>query len=192
MANLFDEIKETEPATIIAGDTLQFKRADLGADYPPADHTLTYEARLEGAGATKISITAAADGTDYVIDEAVETTAAYTVGRYHWSAFLTRTSDSKRITIDHGTWNVAANNAAASDDPRSHNKIVLDAIQAVIENRATKDQESYQIENRSLARTPLAELTKFEATYLSRVNRERVAERARRGKSTRRKYLVKF
>ena len=38
-------------------------------------------------------------------------------------------------------------------DPRAHAEKVLEAIEAVIEKRATKDQESYTIKNRSLART---------------------------------------
>ena len=37
MANLFDDANapETEPAAIVAGDQVKWKRTDLGTDYPP-------------------------------------------------------------------------------------------------------------------------------------------------------------
>ena len=37
MANLFDDANapETEPAIIVAGDQVKWKRTDLGTDYPP-------------------------------------------------------------------------------------------------------------------------------------------------------------
>jgi len=42
MVNLFDtgNIPTTEPATIVAGDLLQWKRTDLGTDYANGSYTL--------------------------------------------------------------------------------------------------------------------------------------------------------
>ena len=42
MANLFDtgNVPTTEPATIVAGDLLQWKRTDLGTDYANGSYTL--------------------------------------------------------------------------------------------------------------------------------------------------------
>ena len=64
MANLFDagNVPTTEPATIVAGDLLQWKRTDLGTDYANGSYTLSYKARLEG---TNMSIPEAADNMDY-------------------------------------------------------------------------------------------------------------------------------
>jgi len=81
--------------------------------------------------------------------------------------------------VDSGTFEVVANRDAATTDPRSHVKITLDAIEAVIESRATKDQESYSINGRSLSRTPLKDLLmfrdKYKAEYLKEQRKESIA-----------------
>ena len=55
MANLFDDANapETEPATIVVGDQVKWKRTDLGTDYPNTAYSLRYSSRLEGAGSSK-------------------------------------------------------------------------------------------------------------------------------------------
>ena len=152
MANLFDSSNypETEPAQFTAGDRITWKRTDLGADYAPASYALKYSARLENSGATEIEITASESGSDYIVEVGQSTSASYKAGVYHWQAYITRTSDSERITIDSGTWEIKPNRDTTASDPRSHAKIVLEAIEKVIEGRATKDQENYSIQGRSL------------------------------------------
>mgnify|MGYP003137343032 CR=1 FL=1 len=179
MANLFDSSNypETEPSQIIAGDRAAWKRTDLGTDYAPASYSLKYSARLEDSGSTEIEITASESGSDYIIEVGQSTTAAYTAGVYHWQAYITRTSDSERVTVDSGTWEIKANRDAATSDPRNHVKKVLDAIESVIEGRASKDQESYSIQGRSLSRTPIAELITLRDKYRAEWVREQRAER---------------
>jgi hypothetical protein len=128
LANLFDtdNVPTTEPATIVAGDLLQWKRTDLGTDYANGSYTLSYKARLEGTGSTVITITASASGDDFLVSVGQSTTASYTAGDYRWQAYITRNSDSERLTIDSGTFEVAANRSASTADPRSHVKIMLD------------------------------------------------------------------
>lgn len=182
MANLFDSSNypTTEPTNFIAGDRVAWKRTDL-TDYPTADYSLKYAARLEGTGATEIEITATESGNDYIVEVGQVTTAAYTAGVYHWQAYIIRTSDSERITIDSGTFEVKANKDVATTDPRTHVKIVLDAIEAIIEGRATKDQESYSIQGRSLARTPIPDLLVLRSRYKAEYVREQRAERIKNG-----------
>ena len=179
MANLFDSTNypETEPSQIIAGDRAAWKRTDLGTDYAPASYSLKYSARLEDSGSTEIEITASESGSDYIVEVGQSTTAAYTAGVYHWQAYITRTSDSERVTVDSGTWEIKANRDAATTDPRNHVKKVLDAIESVIEGRASKDQESYSIQGRSLSRTPIAELITLRDKYRAEWVREQRAER---------------
>ena len=179
MANLFDSTNypETEPTQIIAGDRAAWKRTDLGTDYAPASYSLKYSARLEDSGSTEIEITASESGSDYIVEVGQSTTAAYTAGVYHWQAYITRTSDSERVTVDSGTWEVIANRDAATSDPRNHVKKVLDAIESVIEGRASKDQESYSIQGRSLSRTPIADLVVLRDRYRAEWVREQRAER---------------
>ena len=99
MVNLFDtgNIPTTEPATIVAGDLLQWKRTDLGTDYANGSYTLSYKARHEGTSGGSyvvITITASASGDDYLVSVGQSTTASYAVGEYNWQAYITRNSDS--------------------------------------------------------------------------------------------------
>lgn len=194
MGNLFDSSNypETEPAQIIAGDRTTWKRTDLGEDYPPASYALTYTARLESSGSTSISITASESGDDYIVEVGQATTAAYTAGVYHWQAYITRSSDSERITIDSGTFEVKANRATATTDPRTHAKIVLDAIEAVIEGRASKDQAGYSIAGRSLSRTPIPELLVMRDRYKAEWVREQRAEAIKNGDGHAGRILTRF
>ena len=138
MANAFDTdlAATTEPGEIVAGDTLIWKRTDLGTDYANGTHALSYKARLEGTGATVITITASASGDDYLVSVAAGTTASYATGVYRWQAYITRTSDSARVTIDSGTFEVLPNRSANTADPRSHAKTMLDKIESVLSGRA--------------------------------------------------------
>lgn len=184
MANLFESANypETEPASVIAGDRLAWKRTDLGSDYPPASYTLSYTARRQSDGTDSIAITASADGSDYVVEVGQATTAVYEVGDYRWQAYLTRDADSERVTIDYGTWEVVADRATSTSDPRSHAEIVLDAVEAVIEGRATKDQENYSISGRSLVRTPIGDLLRLRQVYRAEVRSGQSADAVRNGK----------
>ena len=194
MANLFDTANapETEPEKIIAGDRLIFKRSDLGTDYPNSSYTLKYSARLEGTGSTEIEITASASGDDYLIEVASAATNAYTVGTYGWQAYITRNSDSQRLTIDTGTWEVVANRDANTADPRTHARIMVEKIESILEGRAASDVNSYSINGRSLTKIPVPELMQFRASYRAEYLREVRKERARNGIGTGATVNVRF
>lgn len=179
MANLFDSSNypETEPAQFTAGDRVTWKRTDLGVDYAPASYALKYAARMENSGATEIEITASESGSDYIVEVGQTTSAGFKAGVYHWQAYITRTSDAERITIDSGTWEIKPNRDTTASDPRNHVKRVLDSIEAVIEGRATRDQENYSIQGRSLSRTPIPDLLILRDRYKAEYVREQRAER---------------
>ena len=189
MANLFSSTNypTNEPTLeefgipIVAGDYTAWKRTDLGSDYAPDSYSFSYKARLEDSGSTVISITASESGTDYLVEIGQSTTSSYTVGIYHWDAYITRTSDSERVRVDYGQWQVVPNLSTSTSDPRSHNKKVLDAIRAVIENRATQDQMSYSIAGRSLSRMGPDDLFMFEGIYQSKVLKEQRQLRIKEG-----------
>lgn len=193
MANKFTDIPTTEPAELIAGDLWTWKRTDLGSDYLNSLYTLTYKLRPEGATTgTTLTITATASGADYLVSVAAATTAGYAAGEYNWSAFITRDSDSERFQVDYGTLTVKPDLAVATTDPRSHAKITLDALESVIEDRATKDQMSYSIGGRSLSRMSVDDLLKFRNTYRAEVKKEDRAEARRNGKGNKGRVLVRF
>ena len=189
MANLFESTnyRTAEPTLeeygypIVAGDYTAWKREDLGSDYPTADYSLVYNARLNNSGSTEIEISASESGDDYLIEVASSTSANYSVGIYQWDAFITKTSDSNRIRIKSGTWEVVANLAASTADPRSHVKIVLDAVEAVIENRASQDQMAYSIAGRSLSRMSVDDLMLFRNRYKAEWLREKRNQRMKHG-----------
>lgn len=194
MSNAFDSANypNTEPSVLVVGDRWAWKRSDLGSDYDPDDYSLKYTAQLEASGSTEFDITAGESGNEYVVEVSQSTTAGYTAGIYHWQAYITRTSDSERITVDSGTFELIADWDTATTDPRSHVKITLDAIEAVIEGRASKDQEAYTINGRSLRRTPLADLIAFHEKYAALYAKEQRAEAIANGKGHNGKIRVRL
>jgi len=189
MANAFDSANypESEPAELIAGDRWVWKRTDLGSDYPPASYALSYVARREDTG-FEITINASESGSDYLVEVAKATTIGYPAGRYYWQAYITRSSDSERVTVSSGTFEVIADRDTDTADPRSHARKVLAAIEAVIEGRASRDQEEYSIGGRSLKRTPIEDLLKLRDKYVGEVDAE---QRKANGQGSR-KLLYRF
>lgn len=176
MANLFDRenYPTQEPDLLVVGDRWTWRRPDLVADYPTADYALTYEFHEDsgGGGSHKFTVTATETTTDYIVEIASATTATYTAGEYNWYAFITRSSDSQRIAIDEGHTKLELDFTNTNADNRSHAKKVLDAIEAVLENRASQDQMSYSIAGRSLSRMSIDDLMRFRDRYRAEYNRE--------------------
>lgn len=158
------------PNPLTAGDTLALTASV--SDYPAsAGYTLKYRLAPRAAG-TAIDITATAAGDDYAVAVAASTTLTWATGFYTCTKFVEKAGE--RYTVDRGQLEIraASTTLAAATDGRTHARIVLDAINAVIEARATKDQEEYTIGSRSLKRIPIAELIKFREYYQAKVNAE--------------------
>lgn len=173
------EVPTNEPSELRAGETWKWRRDDRTADYPASAWTLKYAFKN---ASSHIELTATADGAVFAVTVAAATTAAYTAGTYKWNAWVEGGS-SEKYPFDSGTLEVLPKyDSATALDDRSHARIVLDAIEAVIEGRATKDQEEYTIGTRSLKHTPLADLVKFRGQYKAEVQREVLEEAARNGK----------
>jgi hypothetical protein len=118
------------PKSLIVGDTFAWER-DL-SEYPAPTWVLKY---FFSTGQNGFAITAAADGPRHVVS--VPSTSTYRAGRYRWHARVTNGTET--YTIDNG-WTEVKPNPEGSVDWRSHARKMVDAIQAVIENQATKDQ----------------------------------------------------
>ena len=169
MSNAFDRANYTtkEPSTLVLGDYWAWRRDDLASDYPVGSYALTYEFHEDsgGGGNHKFTLTATEADDTYYIEAASSSTTSYSIGDYIWEAYITKTSDSNRIMVDSGRTEITENLANTNADLRSHAKIVLDAIEAVIENRATMDQSSMSIAGRSLSRMSIDELLTFKDRY---------------------------
>lgn len=129
-------IPTTEPLTARAGDTWQWRREDLSADYPASAWTLKYYFRNAAA---KFSIVAAADGDAYAVSVAMGTTAGYTVGDYDWVAFVE--SATERFKVASGRIEVLADfETDVVYDARSFARKMLDIIEAALLSQASADQ----------------------------------------------------
>jgi len=178
-----------EPVEIAAGVTWAWRRENLTGDYPAsAGWTLSYSLR---SAAAAIDISASADGDNFALSVAASTTAAYTAGRYAWTAIVAKSGEKHEV--GRGTLVVLPNLAAAGAyDGRSHARKVLDAIESVIEGRASRDQMSYRIEGRELARTPLEDLQRFRIFYTQEVAREEIAQKLANNQGGGRRVLTRF
>jgi hypothetical protein len=196
MANLFDRnnYPTQEPDTLVIGDRWTWRRPDLVADYPTADYSLTYEFHHDdgGGGAHAFTITATETSDDYIVEVASATTANYNSLQYKWYAFITRTSDSERISVDDGYTFLVDDYANTNADQRTHAKKVLDAIEALLENRASQDQMSYSIAGRSLSRMSIDDLLKFRDRYRAEYNKELQKARIKNKQNTGNTIKVRF
>lgn len=182
MANKFDSTNYPTqvPSELQLGDFWAWKRDDLASDYPVADYSLSYEFNLiDGSTASNFTLTATESGDEYIIS--TSSTTSYTVGNYNWISYITRSSDSARVKLEEGYVEIQDNYATTSASVRSHAKKVLDAIEAVIENRASMDQQSMSIAGRSLSRMSIDDLMTFRDRYKSEYLKEVKIARIKNG-----------
>ena len=189
MSNVFDRdsYSNNEPFELVVGDYWAWKREDLTNDYPTGLYSLSYEFHCDsgGGGSHKFTINAVeADGI-YYIEVPSTTTDDYNPHDYIWGAYITRTADSNRVQIDEGKTTILPNLADTNADLRSYAKKVLDSVEAVIEGRATIDQSSFSVGNRSLSRMSIDELLELrrvhKVEYLKEVKQARVKNGAGSG-----------
>lgn len=193
MANQFDSTYYpiTEPNELQLGDFWAWKRTDLSVDYPTASYSLSYEFNLiDGATVSNFTLTASESNNEYVIEST--NTTSYAKGEYNWIAYITRSSDSARIKIGEGFTEIQDNYATTTNSVRSHAKKVLDAIEAVIENRATMDQSSMSIAGRSLSRLTVDELMTFRDRYKTEYLKEIKKARIKNNKDSGNAIKVRF
>lgn len=176
-----------EPAEIIAGDTLTWKKSL--SDYPAPTYTLKY--RLINA-ANKYDITAAASGDDHLVTVTAATSAGYAAGIYTWTSWVEKTGE--RYTISNGTTLIKPNLAAQSAgyDTRSHIKKTLDSIEAAVEGRATRTDLRHMINGREVWHMSPEELIKWHSHYKQLYQQELQAEKIKNGLGTGRKILTRF
>ena len=194
MANLFDasNAPTTEPEVVSPGDFIQWKRTDIGGDYPPASYTATYVARITGGGNTEVQVTGTTSGSDYLFTVSSVTSADFVPGLYHWQLEIKRNSDNNRIVIDRGYFTCIADLDQNGADPRTHAEIMVAKIESILSGKADSDVASYSIAGRSLSKMSFRELTDARDYYLKEYQREVIAERIRKGQGTGATVQVRF
>lgn len=198
MTNRFDAVNYPEgvPDELVKGDRWVWRRTDLGVDYPSASYSVHWVFRRHGADDEQ-TITATASGTDYLAEVASTATDLWGAGTYEVQTFVTRTADSERFSLTVGRLEVAGNvDDGLSGDPRSDVKRILDALQAMMLDKADVDQSSYSIStpggSRTLSRLSPAEVVAWEGVYRHRYALEVDRERVARGLPSRRKLKMRL
>ena len=194
MANLFDAANAptTEPEEFVVGDFVQWKRTDFVADYPTAEYSAQYVARLHQGGNAEftVSATEVSDGYLFTIDSTAS--AAITAGLYHWQLEITQTSSGNRIVIASGDFNILVDLDDNQADPRIHAEIMVNKIESLLSGKADDDVASYSIAGRSLTKLSFTELTEARDYYRREVVEHTNKERIKRGKKGNETIKVRF
>jgi hypothetical protein len=194
MANLFDPAQSptVEPETIVVGDYVQWRRVDLGSDYPNTEYTMSYVARITAGGNTEILLTGTAYQNDYLFTAASSVTANFVPGFYHWQLEAVRNSDSNRIVIDRGFFTAIPDLDVNGADPRTHAEIMLAKINSLLEGKADADVANYSVAGRSLTKLSFDELIKARDYYQEEYNKEVRAQRIQKKQATGTTIKVRF
>lgn len=161
---------------IVAGFTLEF--STTAPDYPASEGwVLKYRLAPRAAGAV-INLQATADGDNFLVQVSAATTSGWPAGSYTYEAYVEKGSEA--YPLERGPVQIVAPLAGGQDN-RLHVEKVIEAIEAVIENRASLDQEEVAINGRSLKRTPIEQLIVLRNKYRSELQSMQAAEKLANG-----------
>lgn len=182
-------IPTKEPANFTAGDTVKWTKSL--ADYLPADGWVLSYAIVQASVQKTITATDNGDGTHLATITATDS-GGYATGIWSWQAYVTKASE--RYTVANGTFEVLANFAdqGSGYDARSHVKKVLDALEATILGKASKDQISISVQGRSLSKMTPEQLIKWRDIYKAEYARETQAAAISNGSPSKSKIVVRF
>jgi hypothetical protein len=153
----------TTSTTLVAGDTLSFEvsapTAADGSAYKASDGwQLVYRLVPRSGAATAITLTAIADGDDYLVQVPAATTATWAAGWYSVGAYVTLGLESYTVEPAFAQAEIRANprTVAAGFDGRSVAAKALDdaraayasAMQAAASNVGSQQLQRYQIGDR--------------------------------------------
>ena len=176
-----------EPQSIIAGDSVTWQRSL--PDYPAsAGWVLGYALR----GPKNIDFDATADGDSHLVAVAASVTAPWPAGFYTITSFAKKAGE--RYTVETGSLEVLPDPAGlnAVQDLRPHCKKVLDAIEAVLEGKATKDQQEYEIDGIRIKRMEFDALLRVRSLYQREWQAYLKAQQIKKGQKRGNRVLVRF
>jgi hypothetical protein len=154
------------PAKLIAGDSWRILAPWPSSAPPAASVDLVLVPEQGGAPATFNGRRFGGEGS---IEVPASETAGLAPGVYRWALVVVDAASDFRATLERGRVEVLPDPATTSDDTRSTARRILDAIDATLEGRATKDSDAYTIEGRSITRTPIGDLIRLRKVYLAAV-----------------------
>lgn len=176
------------PAEFAAGDSLCIRHSL--SDFPASDGwQVVYALAIDGA---HIKWTSAADGADHVIDLDTAATASYTPARYAWQSYVKK--GAERYRIADGMVTIAPNLEAATGglDARPHCYIILDALEAAFEGRASETQTALSWKDRSISEMTHEELKQAVLDAKRSVWNYERGRRRKQGRATGSQIKVRF
>ncbi len=155
-----------EPTQLHAGDSIAWAR-DARAYPSAAGWSLLFS--LRGAAALDLASTG---GEPYQFAARSDQTKALPAGVYRWACYAVR--QDERQTLASGELTVLQDLLqAGAIDGRSHARRMLDLIEAALEKRIPKDQQSYEIDGLRLDRIPIERLEALRNRYRREVASEK-------------------
>lgn len=136
------------PSTIESGTSLEYFRT---FSLYPADDGWT--AKLFLVGRTQKVVDAVPDGARHKFPLTAAITAALGAGGCKWTERAYKGEDVK--TVERGSIEITPDPATLLGDQRPKEEIWLEAIEAKIGGRLTKDQESIQIDGIAIVHIPI-------------------------------------
>ena len=158
--------------------------------YPAADGW-TVEYALINATEQHSFTSSTVDGEHKVALDAA-TTGSYGAGEYFYQAVAKKGTDAYPLETGHIVIKPNFKELTAGFDARPHCKKVLDAIEATLEGKASKDQARYIIGSRRLDRYTFEELLVLRDRYKAEWVRYQRAEKLKQGLGGSGNVLVRF
>lgn len=179
----------SEPIKFRAGDIVEWTKSL--SSYSAADGwALSY--RLVNESNAYTAISGVADGAGFVVTIPKATSAAYVAGVYTLFGWVSKGSEQYEVYNGEVEVLVDLSALTAGYDTRPHVKKVLDALEAVIEGRATEKEKSLSIGGQAIELMTMAEL-RIEWNRYSKYYQDYLAEqRIAAGKPSGRKILLRF
>lgn len=158
------------PKSIRAGDSLLIA-TDLSTSYPQYSAGAGYVLTLTLVGKDgKYELLGT--GTPWTFQATAAVTALWVPDTYVFILAFSKTGE--RHTVTSGTVTIQPDiSSQQTFDGRTQAQRTLEAIEAVIEKRASTDQKQYTIQGRSLVKMDVAELFKIRDMYRMEVMREK-------------------
>lgn len=158
---------------LTAGDTLNY-RAVL-PEYPASDGWSLKLRLIPRFAGTAVDVTAEVDGDAFNMRAGAGITSTWAPGRYGWALWVERGLEV--YTVDQGQIDVLADprTTAAPSDTRTHAERMLEAVEAVLEGRATQAHLEYTINGRQMRFIPPADLLALRDRYRMEVRAQLTA-----------------
>lgn len=177
------------PTSFVAGDTVRWSVSF--SNYPSSIWSLKYRL-VNQSGA--LTVTATPNSNAYSLTITADQSATLSAGVYQCLAWVEKGAGGsyERYSVFNGSVTITANYATSNaSDTRSWARKALDAVEAVIAGRATKEYESMTIGGRTITMMSPAELMTWRSRLKYEVRMEEQAERLANGLEAK-KILTRF